>query len=230
MALLALAVATGGLAAAQARERALEVEARVGPLVPVVVARTDVASGTRVTQEAAGRLLAVRDVPERFRPPDALGSPGEATGLRVGAAIPAGGYVTASALAQAVTPRASTPAIATGERLIDLDVAGGRSLTGQTAAGARVDVLVTSEPRSGPGRTWVALERVELVALAPAAAVAGGEAGASTSDARATLRVSPRQAVFLTAATAFAREVRLLARAAGDERPVGPASIWDEDL
>jgi pilus assembly protein CpaB len=229
VALLGLALASGGLAASQVQERAREVDARVGPLVPVVVARSDLEPGTRLSPERVGRLLAVRRVPERFRPPDALAAPEQAAGLRLGGGVAAGGYVTASALRADESRTAGPAPLAPGERLVELRVAGGRALGTLGGTGARVDVLVTSEARAGAGRTWVALEGVELVALVAEDAATGEGAGAR-SDARATLRVSPRQAVFLTAAEAFAREVRLLARAPGDRRPVGPEAVSTGDL
>jgi pilus assembly protein CpaB len=84
---------------------------------------------------------------------------------------------------------------------------------GQVAGGGRVDVLVTRDDRPGaPGRTVLALEDVEVLA------VAGAPAAESDGAARvaASLRVTLRQAVYLAAAGSFAREVRLLPRAAGD--------------
>src|SRR3954466_5901651 len=45
--LLALALACGGLAASRVQTREREVEAAVGPLVPVVVTRADVPAGGR---------------------------------------------------------------------------------------------------------------------------------------------------------------------------------------
>src|SRR5206468_1775830 len=67
---------------------------RLGPAVPAVVARQALAPGDRVTAERLG----VRRVPARYAPLGALGAPGEAVGMRVSAAIPAGAYVTAGAL------------------------------------------------------------------------------------------------------------------------------------
>ena len=229
VALLALALASGGLAAAQVRERLRSVEARTGPLVPVVVARSDLPAGERLTADRVEGMLAVRRVPEGFRPPDALSSPAEAAGLRLGAGVAAGGYLTASALRSEEPTSAAPPTLAPGERLVELGVAGGRALTGLGGAGRRVDVLVTSDRGDGAGRTWVALERVELVALVAESVAAGKEAG-TTVDARATLRVSPDQAVFLTAAESFAKEVRLLARAPRDRRPAGTGIVSEGDL
>jgi pilus assembly protein CpaB len=79
--------------------------------------------------------------------------------------------------------------------------------------GGRVDVLVTRDDRPGaPGRTLLALEDVEVLAAADAPA-AQESAGARVA---ASLRVTLRQAVYLAAAQAFARELRLLPRTAGD--------------
>ena len=86
--------------------------------------------------------------------------------------------------------------------------------------GARVDVLVTREGQDGgAGRTSLALEDVEVLAAAPAPADdSGGRSGGAPAAARvaASLRVTLRQAVYLTAAQSFAREIRLLPRAPGD--------------
>jgi pilus assembly protein CpaB len=46
---------------------------------------------------------------------------------------------------------------------------------------------------------------------------------ASAATALATLRVTVRQAVYLTAADNFAREIRLLARPPGDRSAAGAA-------
>jgi pilus assembly protein CpaB len=70
-----------------------------------------------------------------------------------------------------------------------------------------VDVLVTTEHRS-----FLALEDAELLGIRP------GPESDSGAKSLATLRVSLRQAVYLTAAQAFAREIRLLPRAAGESR------------
>jgi pilus assembly protein CpaB len=111
-----------------------------------------------------------------------------------------------------------------GERAVELAVAGGAALTAGAGPGSRVDVLVTTDPHETPGRTFVALEDVELLDLAESGADApggDGEGAAARATARATLRVTARQAVYLTAAESFAREIRLLPRPAGDRRRVG---------
>ena len=166
--LLSLALAFGGLAAAEVSGRVGEVEARVGPLVPVVVARADVQEGTRLEPELAARALEVREVPERFAPPDALSTPEEATGLATAVTVPAGSYLTVGALGAGPGEDSAASGLARGERALDLSVAGGDALAAQGGGpGARVDVLVTTESESRPGRTYVALENAELLALRP---------------------------------------------------------------
>lgn len=239
--LLSLALAAGGLAASQVRGTVAEVETRTGRPVPVVVAREEIPRGRRIAAGAAERLLAVRQVPERFAPPDSLASVEDAVGLRAAIPLARGAYLSAGALsAPGPSGGRRRGALRAGERAVELEVAGaGEQLAAAaaaTAAGAgggtgeppRVDVLATTEPREGAGRTYVALADVELLAArpaeggeGPAGAGDGGGAGAGGSPsatAAVTLRVTAAQAVYLTAAQSFSRELRLLVRPPGDRR------------
>ena len=220
--LLALAIACGGVAAAQVSGQSAALERRVGAPVPVVVAARDLAPG----RELARRDVAVRAVPARFAPPDSLADPGEIAGATVAVPVARGSYVTAGHLGATGEGRPGG-GLRVGERALDLRVAGGAALGSAAGPGARVDVLVTTDPRTGAGRTFVALEDVELLDLAAGADGPGsdGEGAAARADARATLRVTARQAVYLTAAESFAREIRLLPRPAGDRRRVGRSPI-----
>ena len=76
--LLALALACGGLAASQVRRTVREVEARTGAPVPVVVAREGIAADREIEPGS----LAVKEVPQRYAPPDGLSVPEDAAGLR----------------------------------------------------------------------------------------------------------------------------------------------------
>jgi pilus assembly protein CpaB len=209
--LLCVALACGGLAAAQVAERERSVEARVGPLVPVLVAARDLDAGERLRPDA----LALKRVPARFVPPDALGSATQLAGARTAVPVGAGGYVTA-ALLDAGTDGADA-GLANGERTVEIGVSGGGS-PAALAPGSRVDVLVSTEAGPGGGRSFVALAGAELVALRPdpGAGYSDADAEAATPSALATLRVTLRQAVYLTAADNFSREIRLLARPPGD--------------
>jgi pilus assembly protein CpaB len=230
--LLSVALACGGLAASQVAERERQVEERVGPLVPVLVAARDLPSGARVT----GRALAVRRVPARFVPPGAIGSAAEVAGARTAVPLGAGSYLTAGQLESAAGsgPGAAGSQLGPGERTVEVGVSGSGTL-GALAPGARVDVVVSTEPAGGggAGRTFVALADVQLLALrhdpAGGAYSEAGDEASPAPTALATLRVTVRQAVYLTAADNFGREIRLLDRPPGD-RTRAAAAVSAGDL
>jgi pilus assembly protein CpaB len=225
LALLAVALACGALAASEVGSRVSEVERRVGAAVPVVVAARDLEPGS----ELAPADLRVAAVPRRFAPPDAPTATAQAVGLTVAGPVAAGSPITAGVVGAATG--AGGGALRRGERAVDVAVTAGGALDGLAAAGTRVDVLAATDPGDGPGSAFVALEDVELLALAPigdAALVA--DAAPTQPTARATLRVTLRQAVYLTAAQSYARELRLLPRPPGDRRRVGRATVGANDL
>lgn len=228
--LLSLALAAGGLAASEVQSRVDSVEARTGAPVPVVVAREDMAAGEPVDPAR----LELRDVPGRFVPPDVLTDTTQAAGRRLSAPLPRGAYLTEGAFAtEPPDEEAPGPALRRGERAVEIAVAGTGGPAGGAEPGARVDVLVTTEGRSGGGRTYVALENVELLDLregAGEASDAAADAGGPVAAALATLRVTPTQAVFLTAADSFARELRLLVRPPGDRRPLRSPVVASGEL
>jgi pilus assembly protein CpaB len=155
-------------------------------------------------------VLAVREVPERYAPRGAVGDPAAVVGMRVRADVAAGQELLPALVGGAEDARSPGPAVRPGERVAEVVAA---APAGQVVPGARVDVLVTRDERPGStGRTVLALEDVEVLAAggAPAAEAEG------TARVAASLRVTLRQAVYLAAAQAFARELRLLPRAPGD--------------
>jgi pilus assembly protein CpaB len=224
LALFGLSTACAGLAVSLVNGYSRDVRAQVGPLVPVLVARTEIARGERLTVERASSRLSIRRVPERFAPPSALRSPGDAIGLRAASAISAGDYVGHGNLVVAAPTVA--PSTRAGARLVDLPVAGGSAVRALLRPGARVDVLVTSEQAQGSGRTYLALQRIEFADIRPLdqdGPAAGGDT--RRADSVATLRVTLRQAVLLTAAQNFAREVRLVPRPVGDDRRLHATAV-----
>ena len=114
-----------------------------------------------------------------------------------------------------------------GERAVTVEVSGAAGLV----AGERVDVLVSTESGAGGGRTLMALAGAKLLRVEAGGAAAAGAGGtdAAGPTALATLRVSVRQAVYLTAADNFAREIRLLARPPQDRSAAGEA-VSQSDL
>ncbi len=215
--LLSVALASGGLAASQVHERERSVAAQVGPTVPVLVAARDLRAGARVSP----RALAVRRVPARFVPPDALASAAGVAGARPAVPIAAGAYIGAGLFEGSNSEQRGGGGVGRGWRAVTVEVSGAVGL----AVGSRVDVLVSTESGAGGGRTLVALVGAELLRLepGPGGAVPPDGTGAAGPTALATLRVTLRQAVYLTAADNFAREIRLLARPPGDHSRAGAA-------
>jgi pilus assembly protein CpaB len=226
--LLAVALASGGLAASRVHEHERRVAERVGPEIDVLVAARDLRDGARVTRDA----LALRSVPARFVPRDALASPAGVIGARMAAAVAVGGYITAG-LVESSNGGHRGEGIRRGRRAVTVEVVGGGALAA-LAPGARADVLVSTESAAG-GRTVMALAGAEVLHVEPGTGYGAGEgyAGGAAAEAPAgsgaapvalaTLRVTVRQAVYLTAADNFAREIRLLARPPGDRSPAGVA-------
>ncbi|MEA2125355.1 MAG: pilus assembly protein CpaB [Solirubrobacteraceae bacterium] len=189
--LVGLALVLGALAAADVSRREAELDRRLAPLVPILVARTDLAPGRPI----AASDVAVRELPARWAPLGAAGAPGQVAGATPAVRIPRGAYVTAGDLAAP----SGAGLVRRGERAVEIVASGSPELVGP---GARVDVLVTRDDAG----TRLALKDVEVLAARTTRDADGA------ARVAATLRVTLRQAVSLTEAQSFAREIRLLAR------------------
>jgi len=222
--MLGLAAVCAGLAASAVDRYADEVAAQVGPLRAVVVARRDLPRGALMTASLAGAALEQRRVPSRFAPPRALSAPHEAIGFRALASLSAGDYVGS---AQLGAPRsARRPTATQAGRVVEVAVTGAATIAPLLWPGVVVDVLVTTDGQSGAPRTYLALQRLELVDFS-GSPPGGAHEGA---DATATLRTTLRQAATLIAAQNFAREVRVVPRPRGDLRRLGPTSVTASGL
>ncbi len=216
--LLCVALASGGLAASEVHQREQRAAERLGPEVQVLVAAHDLRTGSRIERAAVG----MRRVPVRFAPPDALPSADPIIGARTAAPVRAGAYLTASVFEGQGRPENGV--LRRGERAVTVAVAGGTTLAG-LQPGARVDVLVSTESGAGGGRTTMALAGAELLGVEAGASgetvAAPDGATAAGPVALATLRVSVEQAIYLTAADNFAREIRLMPHPNGDHTRAG---------
>lgn len=209
LAFLLAALLAAALAAAIADGYGTRVARGYGELRSVLVAREGLRAGAPIGPRQAA-ALELRRIPARFVPPGALYDPAEAIGLEPTAAIPAGSYLLASQLSPPRTGTAGALGLGRGRHPVDIAVSGAEALlvAGAQPTGARVDVVVTTEPTgSGAGRTYVAAAAVPLLALGPGAGGAAGEGMAA-----ATLGLTRRQALRLIAAESFARRVTLLPR------------------
>ena len=207
-----------GLAAVAAGGYRGGVEAQLGTLEEVIVARAELPPRRPLRPVDAQRLLESRRVPARFVPPDALRDIHEAVGRAPAGPIPAGAYVTASQLRLPAAARSrSRPRVDPGSEAVEVTVTGAEALAagGSDPAGARVDVIVTTEPHAGGGggRTYVAAEGVRLIGLSEAGPSedAGGLGPTGPAAWVATLGATPAQALRLIHAHNYARELRLIA-------------------
>jgi len=204
-----LAVLLGGMAAADVTGRERALRDQLGPTVPVLVVRAPVTSGAPLRPG----VLAVRHVPARYAPADAYAAPADVAGLRARADLASGADLTPALVSDGRedAPTAGAP-VRPGERVAEIVARGSPALV---TPGVRVDVLVTRETADGAGSTVLALEDAEVLAAAP---VAHGDGAQGGSRVAVSLRTTLRQAVYLAAAQDFARDVRVLPRAAGDRR------------
>ena len=216
--LLGLALVLGALAASDVARREAGLRAQLGPPVEVVVARATLPAGAppaRGRSRPAPRPASLR----ARRAPRAAGGARRAAAR---GAVSRHGAITPSLIDAGGPPGAPVRA---GERAADVLAVGSPAVV---MPGARVDVLV--DARGGgrvAGGAELALEDVEVLAAAAAPAGSGGPREDGAARVAATLRVSVRQAVYLAAAQAFARELRLLARAPGDRRRTGTVSVGE---
>jgi Flp pilus assembly protein CpaB len=207
LAFLIAAVICAMLAASVAGRYRSRLEARYGPLRPVVVATAELVAGEPIGTQRARSGLAVRRVPVSFIPPGSLTRPADALGRAPAATIPVGSYVLGGQLVIPHAKEPPAPGVGVGLRPVQVAVAGAEALTvgGAAPEGRPVDVVVSRQ--AGLGRSasaHIAASAVRLLALSGAAGP--GEPW------NATLAVTEQQALSLIAAQSAGREIRLLPR------------------
>ncbi len=173
------------------------------PGQPVVVAARSVAPGTLIGADHAG-LLGVAMVPAGAVLPGMLTSPDDAIGRRVAGALAAGEPVTHASLGG--DPRSAPAPLGPGERAMPVPLRAAGAAAAAPAPGSRVDVLA-SDGEGLAGRTREVVSGAEVLAVMradPADGDVGGDA--------IVLRLTREQALEVTRALDFAREVRVVSR------------------
>ncbi|MGE4426262.1 MAG: Flp pilus assembly protein CpaB [Solirubrobacteraceae bacterium] len=203
--IIGLAVILGALAAADIGRREAELRAKVGDPVGVVVADRDLPAGEPVDAAA----LRVRSVPARYAPLERIERPDEAAGLRPWTAIPEGADVVPTALVSS-----AGPPLRPGERVTELTVVGDGRLV---RPGTRVDLLVTHGEAGKGHRTEIMLENAEVLGVRAAPVEEDG----AIPRLSVQLRTTQEQSRALVEAQNEAAELRVLARAPGDDREAG---------
>jgi len=208
LAFLLLALVAAALAAGIADGYGSSVAQGYGPLRSVVIAAHRLDAGKPLLAREISSGLELRRVPSRFVPPGALVAPEDALGLVPVAGISAGAYLLAAQLRPPGSRRSNQPRLGPQRRPVEIAVSGAEALlaTGAASRGTKVDVVVTTEPAgSGPGRTYVAVAAVPLLALGP-----GADGPGPGGSSAATLGLTRDEALRLIAAESFARKLTLL--------------------
>ena len=200
--LAALSLLLGGIAAATVAQERAALAQREGSARAVIVAATEIKPGRAIR----GGDIRVAQMPGRWAPMGAVTSTEQAVGGRPALAIPRGAVVVARDLEAGAESGAP---VARGERVTSIVAV---APPDEIHVGGAVDVLVTRDLSDGAGRATLALEDVEVLAVHQ---VDGG-GGDDGRKVEVELRVGAREAVYLAAAQSYARELRLLPRAAGD--------------
>jgi Flp pilus assembly protein CpaB len=205
---LLFALLAAALAAGIADGYGSSVARGYGPLRAVVIAVRELEAGKPLLPADVSGALELRRVPARFAPPGALEAPEDALGLVPVAPVSAGSYLLATQLRPPGRANSAAPALGPQRHPVEIGVTGAEALlsTGAASRGAKVDVVVTTEPSgTGPGHTYVAATGVPLLALGP-----GPDGPGPGGSSVATLGLTKDQALRLIAAESFARKLTLL--------------------
>jgi Flp pilus assembly protein CpaB len=170
----------------------------------IVVAREPLPPGLLLDADTSAAVLVATPVPASLALRGLFTDPAQAVGRRVVAAVGAGEPLSEAALGGA--PGSGPAPLARGERAVTVPLSAAGGAAAGLAAGARVDV-VASSGEGLAGTTALVVADAEVLAVAEPTNANGLEAAGE-----ALLRVSSVQALRITAALNFAREVRLLAR------------------
>lgn len=177
-----------------------------GPLVPVVVARQDLAPGTLISDAH----VELDDHPERYLPAAAIGELGDVIGKAASIPIFAGEIITSPKLGQTGGLSSLVP---DGHRAYSLAVESGAHLGFVPRQGDKVDVLATF-PREviGEPKTVTILRSKEVAAYGDSATAEDDRLGLDVSAGiTLTLFVTPDEAEALAMAESLGRITVVLA-------------------
>jgi Flp pilus assembly protein CpaB len=204
-----LAVGVAGLAGALAL-----LVARDGvPAGPgVLVAARDLPAGVLFDEETLGGAVTAVPVPGAGSLRGVVTSPSQALGRRLAGALAAGEPLTSAALGG---PDGVPLPLAPGERAVPVPASAAGGASAALAPGVRVDV-VASTGEGFAGRAEVVVAGAEVLAVDRTDTGVDGGAGTVPS---VLLRATAGQALRITSALNFARDVRLLVRPEGEAAP-----------
>lgn len=205
--ILIAAIGAGLLAAVTVSGYSTSVQGSLGEMRTALVLTRGLVPGQFISPTLASESFERKQVPVRFLPTGVISDPRQILGLEVRSALPAGSYLTGSALRPPGSDKPERPKVGKGRHAVEVAVSGAGALGGSRI----VDVLVTSDNDRGRGRTEVAARRVPLIASGK---IGGSQVGPGLTEV--TLGLTRSQAIRLVDAQSFARRITIL--------PLGPGS------
>jgi Flp pilus assembly protein CpaB len=174
----------------------------------IVVARVVIPAGTLLDQETASTALALASVPDGLGLSGLVTSAAGAVGRRPVAPHGPGEPVTQAGLGG--SPGVGPAPLVAGERAVPVPLRAAGGPVAAPAPGSRVDVIA-SDGEGPAGRTRVIVADAEVMAVTP-----GTSGEASDAGGGLVLRLTANDALAVARALDFAREVRVIARPAGE--------------
>jgi Flp pilus assembly protein CpaB len=174
----------------------------------VVVARTVIPAGTLLDDEGASAALALANVPDGLDLRGLVTSAAGVVGRRTVAPLGPGEPVTEAVLGG--SPGVGPAPLAPGQRAVPVPMRAAGGPVVAPVPGSRVDVMA-SDGEGLAGRTRVIVSDAEVMAVTPGTPGEAGDAGGSV-----VLRLSSADALSVARALDFSREVRVIARPAGE--------------
>ena len=196
---LAIAVASGLLAAWLVFDYANSVDGVNGATSVILVADRTITRGQSFSEETLAEFVRTRVVPATYAPADAVADEQELIGLHAVSDVGEGAYITRSVVAS--DERAGRFRLRRGERAVSVAVRAAPD-GAELSAGTIVDLVASG--LDGAPQSELLLRDAEILQST--------EASGESADARITVRVAVGQVASLVRADVFARELRALKR------------------
>ena len=191
-----------------------DVRSQVGPTAPVVRLVADVDAYAPVPPEA----VEVVEVPERWRPPNALEDVLDVGDLVPSAPLPRGTVLQAGMLQPPAT-------ISEGQRELAILVDAETGVAGKIQAGSLVDIIATRENADGPPSAEIVIEAARIVSVGTPTTTARQSVTGAFAEGQVvpvTFSLPPDDVLRLAWIESFAATVRLALRAPLDEDLLEP--------
>jgi pilus assembly protein CpaB len=194
-----------------------DVGSRVGDMVTVVTLARPVQAYEPIRSEA----VELREVPQRWLPPDAILDERDVVGLVSPTELPEGSFAQRGMFV-------NRPGVQRGFREVAILVDAETGVAGKVSSGDRVDIIATSEPsddpRSREAAVLVSNALVVDVGLPEDVERESADGGFGTGRAvPVTFALPVQEALKVAYAESFAVKVRLALRGGGDVAVVPPA-------